>query len=111
MADMKNRTTEHMMAVVVMAIVINRPNGCANLRVLRRQIEKAGILTDEDWEESHSQSGKPKWHQILRNINSNRHTEGNFIYDGYLSHLQGGGYCITEKGRKSLDHLQRILAP
>ena len=92
-----------------MAIVKNRPDGCASLSVLRRQIERTGILTDEDWEESYSQSGKPKWHQILRNINSNRHSEGNFIYDGYLSHRAGGGYCITDKGRTALTHLQRIF--
>ncbi len=111
MADMENRTTEHMMAVLVMAIVKNRPNGCANLTVLRKKIEESGVLTSDDWEESQSQSKTPKWHQILLNINSNRHSEGNFIYDGYLSHLQGGGYCITDKGRNSLNHLQNILLP
>ena len=104
MSRMENRTGEHEMAVAIMRIVAGMPGGCATLDQLWDTIPNVVALTDEDWEESDSQAGQPKWRQIVRNINSNRHTEGNFIFEGYLEHLDGGGggYCITDKGRRRL---------
>lgn len=105
MADMENRTTEHEMALAVMIIAESKPSGCATLDELRERIEESDVLTDEDWEPSDSQ-GSPKWHQILRNINCNRKTGENAIKEGYLEHLNGGGYCITEQGRALLATLR-----
>ena len=93
-----NRTSEHEMAEAVLEITSRTRTGCATLGQIRNRIERYIDLTDEDWEESDSQAPSPKWHQILRNIYSNRGSEGNFIYEGYLSHLDSGGYCITHKG-------------
>ena len=108
MTDMENRTGEHAMAVIVMRILIRRRNGCANLDQMRARIEGSGELTDEDLEPSDSLPNEPVWYQILRNINSNRRTRGNFIYEGYLLHLPGGGYCITNAGRGFLRVLDRL---
>ena len=106
MVDMENRTDEFAMAIAVMRIVRDMSDGCANLDQLRDQIAESVDLTDEDWEPQDSIPTQPKWHQILRNINSNRTHAGNFIYEGYLEHLDGGGYCITEKGERFLQRLR-----
>ena len=100
---MENRTDEREMAIAVMKIAGNMPSGCASLKQIRSQIEEFIALTDEDRELSDSLPSQPKWHQILRNINSNRDSEGNFIHEGYLEHLDGGGYCITDRGRRYLE--------
>ena len=102
MTNMENRTDEHEMAIAVIKIAESMPSGCANLNQIRSRIERFITLTSEDWEPSDSLPTQPRWHQILRNINSNRNSQGNFIYEGYLEHLDGGGYCITDKGRRYL---------
>lgn len=106
MADMENRTDEFAMAIAVMRIIRDMQEECADLDQLRDRITETVDLTDDDWEPSDSIPTQPKWHQILRNINSNRFHVGNFIYEGYLEHLDGGGYCITEKGEQFLRRLR-----
>lgn len=106
MADMENRTNEQEMALFVMLLLGRTSKGCLNLNQLRTKIENSGILTKEDCEPSSSIPTQPKWHQILRNINCNRETGSNFIHAGRLEHKQGGGYCLTEDGRKFLKRMQ-----
>ena len=105
MADMTNRTTERYMAFFVMIMLWAADEECMDLDHLRERIEKSGLLTHEDREQSDSRLAEEKWHQILRNINCNREKGSNFIHAGRLRHLDGGGYCLTENGREFLEQL------
>ena len=106
MVDMENRTNEQEMALFVMLLLGKTSEGCLNLDKLRTKIERSGILTEEDCEPPFSIPTQSKWHQILRNINCNREKGSNFIHAGRLENMQGGGYCLTEDGRKFLKRMQ-----
>ena len=95
-----NRTSEYEISVAVLQILIDRPDGAATLPELRRFLPRHIDFTDDDNELSDKRPGEHKWEQVLRNIQPHHDTPGNFIFEGYLRHLDGGGYAITAAGRR-----------
>ena len=93
------RTTEFDMSVAVLRHLNAQPNGVAGLNELRAAIPNHIMLTVGDMEFSTTRPGERLWEQLLRNIQSHKKTSTNFIRLGYLEHVPGGGYRITEKGR------------
>jgi len=95
------RTSENVIAMAVMRIAAENPNGICSYDEGRRRIPLMIALTSQDLAASPSQ-GVPLWIQRLRNIKSN--SDGgdgstNFIKNGLLVHVPRTGYQITEQGR------------
>lgn len=99
------RTTEYEMSVVVMRSAAAKPGGYVTLDELRIEIPHYIPLTSGDLEYSTTRPGERLWEQLLRNIQSHHKSPNNFICRGYLEHIPGGGYAITEEGRKFLKDL------
>lgn len=94
-------TSENVIAMAVMRIAAESPNGVCSYDEGRRKIPMMIALTSQDLSLSPSQ-GVPRWIQRLRNIQSNSDGgEGstNFIKNGFLEHVPKTGYRITEQGR------------
>ena len=100
-----NRTSEYEISVAVLRILIDRPDGAANLPELRRLLPHYIAFTDGDNELSNTRPGERMWEQVLRNIQSHYDTPENFISEGYLRHLDGGGYAITAAGKRFIAEL------
>ena len=100
------RTTEHDMSVAVMKIAATKSNGYVPLDELRSEIPNFVDLTSGDSEYSGTRPGERLWEQLLRNIQSHHTNSNNFISLGYLDHIKGGGYAITDEGREYLKKLQ-----
>lgn len=100
-----NRTSEREISIAVLQILIGCPSGAATLPELRQQLPHHIAFTDEDNELSDTRPAERMWEQVLRNIQSHHDTPGNFIYEGLLRHLDGGGYAITAAGRRFVDDL------
>lgn len=98
------RTSENVIAMAVMRIAAEDPNGICSYDEGRRKIPLMIALTSQDLSASPSQ-GVPRWIQRLRNIQSNSDGgEGstNFIKNGFLVHVPRTGYQITNRGRDLL---------
>ncbi len=101
------RTTEYEMSVAVMEIAATKPGGYVTLDELRAEIPNYVDLTPGDSAYSSTRPGECMWEQLLRNIQSHHSNVSNFIALGYLDHIKGGGYTITDEGREFLETLQR----
>lgn len=97
-----SRVTEYDVALAVLKIASANPSGICSLNQARNEIPNYLQLSADDLADSETRPGEPMWHQQIRNIQSHHAAEGNFIYDGLLEHVPGGGYRITEKGLKFL---------
>lgn len=93
---------EDKFALGVLRIADSRPNGLATLRRCKVEIPNYVNLLASDLAPSQTRPGEPMWHQIVRNIKSHSNDEGNFIYEGYLSHVPRVGYRITNSGASYL---------
>ena len=100
-----NRTTEYEMSVAVLQILRSWHSEEATLAELRSEIPKHIELTEADNEYSGTRPGERRWEQLLRNIQSHHNSPNNFIHLGYLRHIEGGGYAITDAGRDFIDSL------
>ena len=78
------RITESRMAMVVEAILEDRPNGEATIADLLAEIPNRVELSAEDLAPSPAQPGEPSWHEQLRNIAAHKDSPGNAIYEGRL---------------------------
>ncbi|WP_084140297.1 phospholipase D-like domain-containing protein [Brevundimonas nasdae] len=97
-------TSENVIAMAVMRIAAQNPNGICSYDEGRRKIPLMLALTSQDLSASPSQ-GEPRWIQRLRNIQSNSdggEASTNFIKNGLLMHVPRIGYQITEQGRELL---------
>ena len=101
------RTTEYEMSVAVMEVAATKPGGYASLDELRAEIPNYTDLTPGDNMYSNTRPGERMWEQLLRNIQSHHTNSSNFIELGYLVHIKGGGYTITDEGREFLETLRR----
>lgn len=99
------RTTEYEISVVVTKAAVAKPGGYVTLEELRAEIPHYIPLTPGDLEYSTTRPGECLWEQLLRNIRSHYTNPNNFIRLGYLEHIPGGGYAITDEGRKFLKSL------
>jgi hypothetical protein len=99
------RTNEYEISVVVMRAAAAKPGGYVTLDELRTEIPHYIPLTPGDLEYSTTRPGECLWEQLLRNIQSHHRNPNNFIRRGYLEHIPGGGYAITDMGREFLKKL------
>ena len=99
------RTTEHEMSVMVAKAATAKPGGYVTLDELRAEIPHYIQLTPGDLKYSTIRPGECLWEQLLRNIQSHYKSPNNFIRLGYLEHIPGGGYAITDNGREFLKSL------
>ncbi len=99
------RTSESVIATAVARIAAANEDAICSYDEARRRIPLMVALTADDLSKSRSQNNA-KWVQRLRNIQSN-HDGGpestNFIRRGYLVHVPGIGYRITQRGRRMLE--------
>ncbi len=102
MPSKTGRTTEFDMSVAVLRHLSKQPDGCASLEELRAAIPYYIDLTRGDMQDSPTRPKECLWEQLLRNIQSHHTSPNNFIRLGYMEHIPGGGYQITENGREFL---------
>lgn len=106
MPNAHGRTTEFEMSIAVSRILRDTPGGWMNLEELRHQVPGYIELTEGDRTLSDTRPGESLWEQLLRNIQSHNANPNNFIHLGYLEHVEGGGYAITDAGREFLERLE-----
>lgn len=99
------RTSEQDMSIAVMRYLAHQPYGEATLPEIRAAIPHYVELTEGDLAYSGTRSGEQLWEQILRNINSHKASNTNFIKRGLLDAVPGGGLRITQAGYKFLADL------
>lgn len=101
-----NRTSENEIAIAVLRICAESPDGEASIRRLKKLIPDYIKLTKEDYEPSPTRKGEALWEQIVRNIVShgNAGAAGNIITEGYAEH-RPRHIKITQAGRTHLKNL------
>lgn len=87
----------------VLQIANINKNGIATYKRCYKEIPDLVNLTANDVAVSITRPNEPVWHQLVRNIKSHDGVEGNYIYDGLLSHIPRVGYQITDAGKKRLE--------
>ena len=103
MPNARGRTTEFEVSVAILRYLSTQPDGCASLEEIRMAIPYYIPLTRGDLEYSTTRPGEQLWEQLVRNIQSHHTSPNNFIRLGYLEHVPGGGYGITQEGREYLN--------
>jgi len=100
-----SRVTENEVALAVLRIAAGKDDLVCTLDDARSDVPKHLHLGEADLEASSTREGEPMWHQQIRNIQSHHGAEGNFIYEGLLIHVDGGGYMATDVGLRHLEQL------
>lgn len=99
MASKQGEITEEDVAVVVIQIASERPNGVASYQRIRQELPRRYKLSSADLAQSVTRPNEAIWEQKIRNIKSHFRSPRNFIYDGYLEHVPRVGYRITDRGQ------------
>jgi hypothetical protein len=92
--------TEDEVALIAIAVGMEHPHRIASYSALRKEVPKRYRLSATDLVQSIKRPREKMWEQKIRNIQSHHASEGNFIFEGYLTHVPRVGYRVTEKGRK-----------
>lgn len=92
--------SEDEVALIAVAIGSERHDGIASYSALRKEVPKRHRLTATDTVQSVKRPREEMWEQKIRNIKSHYKSEGNFINEGYLTHIPRVGYRVTDKGRR-----------
>lgn len=100
MASKPGEITEEEVALIAVQIGAERKDGIASYDNLRTEVPRRHRLTAADRKRSLTRPRELIWEQKIRNIKSHFKAQGNFIHDGYLEHVRGVGYRVTERGRK-----------
>ena len=98
-------TTEYDISVGVLRIAATRSNGVATFKRCWNEISSVVHLSSAATAQSQTRPGEEMWQQLVRNIKSHHIAEGNFIYEGLLSHVPRVGYKITAAGQAFLNNL------
>jgi hypothetical protein len=93
---------ERDIAIGVMQIAAAH-GGLCTFRRAYQDIPSHGHLSPDNLAASATRPGEPMWHQLVRNIKSHDQAFGNFIADGYLEHVPGVGYRVTNAGKQFLN--------
>ena len=96
------RVTEDDIAIAIMRIAVQRPNGVVTFKRAYAEVPGHVGLSAADQVQSITRPNEEMWQQLVRNIQSHHGSDGNFINLGLLEHVKGVGYKITEKGRNYL---------
>jgi hypothetical protein len=100
MASKPGEITEEEVAIIVVQIASQQPNSIASYERIRQELPRRYKLTAADLAVSATRPNEAVWEQKIRNIKSHFGSPGNFIYEGYLDHVPGVGYRVTDRGRK-----------
>jgi hypothetical protein len=92
--------TEDDVALIAVTIGSERHDGIASYDALRKEVPKRHSLSAMDLVQSVKRPREKMWEQKIRNIKSHFDCEGNFIFEGYLTHVPRVGYRVTDKGRR-----------
>lgn len=92
--------TEAEVAKLVVEIACEQKDGIASFSQIRREVPVRYTLTQGDLKQSLTRPNESMWEQKIRNIKSHYESPGNFIYEGYLEHVPGVGYSVTQMGRQ-----------
>ncbi len=99
------RVTEADVSMATLLIAANSHNGVASYHKLKKEIPNYLKLSDDDRIQSETRPNEELWEQLIRNIKSHSEVEGNFICEGYLTHVVRVGYRITDAGRRYLKRM------
>jgi hypothetical protein len=94
--------TEEEVAFATCIIADQQSDGIGRFARLKREVPNHVKLSASDLAPSKTRKWEPTWEQKIRNIKSHSPDEGNYIYEGYLTHVPRIGYKITDKGRRLL---------
>lgn len=100
MASRPGAITEEEVAFIVVQVAAERGDGIASFDCIRAEIPKRYRLSSVDLTQSLTRRNEAIWEQKIRNIKSHYKSPGNYIHDGYLEHVPGIGYCVTDRGLK-----------
>ncbi len=92
-------TSESEIATAILKIALTMTDGVVTFERAYEKVPDYINLTAHDESQSLTRPNEPMWHQIVRNIQSHWNMPGNFIDEGYLEHVPGVGYRITDVGR------------
>jgi hypothetical protein len=92
------RASETDIAFGILVIASFQPNRIATFRRLRIEIPVHVRLSELDTSPSIMRPNEELWVQKIRNIIIHRNLPGNFIHEGYLTHIPRVGFQITESG-------------
>jgi hypothetical protein len=98
MASKTGEITEEEVALIAVQIGAESKDGIASYDVLREQVPQRYRLSAADCMRSVTRPNELMWEQKIRNIKSHYKSPGNYIHDGYLEHLPGIGYRVTDLG-------------
>lgn len=93
------RITEAEIAFAIVQIAKANPNGIATFDDCRSQIPNIVSLSPQDLAQSLTRPNEAMWEQQIRNVQSHHKDEGNYICEGFLEHVPGVGYRVTNAGR------------
>jgi hypothetical protein len=100
MASKSGEITEEVVARIVVEIAAEQPDGIATFNRIRNELPKRYRLSSDDLAQSMTRPNESMWEQKIRNIKSHFEAQGNFIYEGYLAHVRGRGYRVTDRGMR-----------
>jgi hypothetical protein len=96
--------TEDEVALIAIAIGMADPHGIASYAALRKEVPKRHRLSAMDLVQSVKRPREKMWEQKIRNIQSHHKSAGNFIFEGFLTHVPRIGYRVTKAGHKLMTH-------
>lgn len=100
MARRSDRVTENEVAFAIVQIAKARDNGVATFSRCKREVPLHLELSAADCARSRTRPNEQMWQQLIRNIKSHHDQEGNYICEGYLTHIPRVGYRVTDAGRR-----------
>src|SRR5262245_44115518 len=100
MPEQPGRVTENEVAFAIVQIAKQNPNEIATFDQCREGVPDHLNLGPADLAQSPTRPNEKLWEQQIRNIQSHHDQPGNYIYEGYLVHVRGVGYQVTEPGKR-----------
>jgi hypothetical protein len=95
-----SRITENEIAVAVLHILAEQPNGRATVRKLKRELPLYVRLSAQDQAGSWTRDHEELWEQQVRNLKSHSNVRGNIFHEGHVVHVARGVWEITNAGRR-----------
>ncbi len=95
-----NRVTENEVAFAIVQIAKTAPNGVVSFARCKREIPGHLKLSAADRVVSKTRPNEEMWEQQIRNIKSHHADAGNYICEGYLTHVPRVGYEVTDSGKQ-----------
>ena len=92
-----------------MRVLATQPYGEADVQTLIKHIPEYVDLTETDRQPSETRPNEERWEQRVRNLKSHHQSLGNVIGEGFVEHLGGGRYRLTDAGKARLEGKDLLL--